>query len=138
MKELPPRPQITIQTTPLQKVNHMKILGFIMSSDLKWSLHIRNIVTMANGKLFMLKMVKKFNLAVEALLTIYKGYIGSLLECAVPVWNAVLAICQSNELEQVQKRALRIILGQLCSDYDQALQLCDFPMLKQCSLEMCL
>ena len=70
----------------------------------------------------MLKMLKKFNLAVEDLLAIYKGYVRSGLEYAVPLWNAGLTIRQSNKFEQVQKRALRIIPGQLYSDYDQALQ----------------
>ena len=50
----------------------MKILDIIISSDLKWNLHIDNVVTTrVNGKLFMLKMLKKFNFALEDLLTIY-------------------------------------------------------------------
>ena len=85
----------------------MKIMGIVISSELKWNLHIHNIVTTgANGELLMLKILKKFNLSVEDLLTIYIGYVRSLLENAVPVWNAGLTIRQSNELEQVQKRAL--------------------------------
>ena len=89
MKQPPPMLQFTIQTTALQKVDHMLILGVIISSVLKGNLHIRNVVitTRANGKLFLLKMLKKFNLAVEDLITIYKGCVGSLLEYAVPVWN---------------------------------------------------
>ena len=42
------------------------------------------------------------------------------------------------ELEQVQKRALQIIRGQIYSDYDKPLQFCDIPTLKQHRFEICL
>ena len=62
---------------------------------------------------------------------IYRGYIRPLLEYAVPVWNAGITVCQSDQLERIQKRALRIILGPEYICYDNALQQCNITTLKE-------
>ena len=69
-------------------------------------------------------MLKKFNPPKADLITIYKCYERSLLEYAVPVWNAGLTVNykQVECLERVQKRALRIILGSSYSTYEDALK----------------
>ena len=53
-----------------------------------------------------------------------------LLEYAVAVWNAGITVCQSDQLERVQKRALRIILGSDYICYENALKKCNIITLK--------
>ena len=65
------------------------------------------IITEVIGKLFMLKLLNKFNESVEDLMTIYKGYVRTLDKYAVPVWNAGLTDYQINDLEIIQKGATR-------------------------------
>ncbi len=53
------------------------------------------------------------------ILTIYCSVIRSVLEYACPVWHPVLTQKQSDEIERVQKRVLRLIYPDL--SYNQAL-----------------
>ena len=47
------------------------------------------------------------------------------------VWNAGITVCQSDQLERIQKRGLRIILGPEYICYDNALQQCNITTLKE-------
>ena len=121
----------------LQIVDKVKILGVTISSNLKWDCHVSNIVRKASNKLYMLKLLKKFNLSVSDLITIYRGYVRPLLEYAVPVWNAAITDSHVNMLERVQKRALRIILGPEYICYDHALGLCNLTNLQVRRKKLC-
>ena len=55
----------------------------------------------------------------------YKGYIRPLLEYSDVIWHSSLTSNQTHQLERVQKRALRIILGIDCISYANALDVCD-------------
>ena len=44
-----------------------------------------------------------------------------VLEYAAPVWHNGLSAVESNQLERIQKRALRIILGAQYTSYSEAL-----------------
>ena len=132
----PPPLEICLQQ--LQMVDCVKILGVQISHDLKWNNHVSELVHKAHGKQYMLKMLKKFNLSTADLLTIYKGYVRSLLEYAVPVWNAGLTAKQVYDLERVQKRALRIILGATYTTYQEALDKTNLCTLQQRKKGICL
>ena len=86
-------------------------LGVKISKDLKWDVHISDVIKRASGRLFMLTTLKRFGMPLEDLRTIYIGFIRPLLEYAVPVWHPGLTEQQHMALERVQKRACRIMLG---------------------------
>ena len=106
MKNIPQFPPLRISSTELH---------------LRWDKHVNQIYRKASNKIRMLKLLKKFHLPVADLLTVYKGYIRPLTEYAAPVRNAGLTKAQVNKLETIQKRALKIILGQNYLDYEHAL-----------------
>ena len=131
MKNPPETVPLKMCLKDLKQVDNVKILGVTISSDLKWDLHMSQVLRKASNKLYMLKVLKKFKLSTVDLLTIYRGYIRPLLEYAVPVWNAGITVCQSDQLERIQKRALRIILGPEYICYENALQQCNITTLKE-------
>ena len=45
-----------------------------------------------------------------------------MLEFAVPVWNGALTLEDSNNIEQIQKRAFKIILQDQYSNYENSCQ----------------
>ena len=53
----------------LKQVDNVKILGVTISSDLKWDLHMSQVLRKASNKLYMLKVLKKFKLSTVDLLT---------------------------------------------------------------------
>ena len=57
----------------LKQVDNVKILGVTISSDLKWDLHMSQVLRKASNKLYMLKVLKKFKLSTVDLLTYTEG-----------------------------------------------------------------
>ena len=62
--------------------------------------------------------------------TIYNSYLRSVLEQSCVVWHNSLTVDNSNDLERVQKSAVKIILGNKYSNYDQALDELNLDSLK--------
>ena len=121
----------------LAEVDVVKVLGVHISSDLKWNVHINNVIKRAAGRLFMLTTLKRFHLPLQDLITIYIGFIRPLLEYVVPVWHSSLSNEQTSALERVQKRALRIILRQRYISYTDALQTCSLESLADRREKIC-
>ena len=48
---------------PLQETDSVKILGLHIGSDLKWDLQVNEILKRANGRLYMLQVLRKFGLS---------------------------------------------------------------------------
>ena len=59
----------------------------------------------------------------------YKGYVRPILEYADVTWHSSLTTNQTKSLEQLQRRACRIILGQRFTSYAEAVQACDLERL---------
>ena len=92
----------------------------------------------ANGRLHMLRLLKKFNIPVDDLFTVYSGYVRPLTENSAPVWNSGITAKQQTAIERVQKRACKIILGNKYATYDGALTTCNLTDLTQRRKHLCL
>lgn len=81
-----------------------------MTSDLKWSKHVEQIVHKANKVLGLLKRTV-CGKNKDIFSNLYKTLVRPILEYACPVWSPHL-IKDIDEIENIQKRASRIALGQ--------------------------
>ena len=104
---------------PIHLVSSAKILGLNVSNDLKWNCHIDFIIKKAKKRLFGLSQLKRSGLGPRELVQSFCTCIRPITEYACPVFYDGLPVYRSNELEEVQKRALRIIFP-FCS-YNEAL-----------------
>ena len=95
---------------PLKIVTETKILGIILSSDLKWSPHVEFMCKKALKKTWLLRKLKILNLETDLLLDFYLKEIRSVLEYGVPVWHSGLSKKLSDKIERVQKICVSIIL----------------------------
>ena len=59
----------------------------------------------------LLRRVAEFTTSIKDLKTIYIMYIRSILEQSCVVWHSSLSNQNSEDLERIQKSALKIILG---------------------------
>ena len=100
--------------------------------------NITEITKKANRRLFMLRMLKKFGFNHQELITVYKGYVRPLLEYCDSSWHSSLTAGQSKSLEQLQRRACRIVLGRNFTSYSDALSDCDLDSLYDRRVEHCL
>jgi hypothetical protein len=93
----------------IEGVPSFKLLGVHIDNDLRWNTHIDFIATRVNSRLYTLKQLKRSGLPVKDLLTFYTTVIRPVLEYANVVWHHSITVAQSDRLEALQKRAMRII-----------------------------
>ena len=119
---------IQIGNYVIEQVKTYKILGVIMSSDLKWNCHVDHIIKKASKKLYSLRVLRRAGVENDNILKVYLTTVRPVLEYAVPVWQAIPDYL-SEAIEVVQKRSLKIIYPE-CDSYTDALNLADIPTLK--------
>ena len=105
-----------------------KLLGVYLSNDLKWHTHVGEIVKSAAKKFYLISQLKRANVPPQDILTIFVSVIRPKLEYACPVWHNSLTEEDSNLIESIQKRALKLVYPHL--SYDEALDQTNLPSLK--------
>ena len=122
----------------LENVGETKLLGTIVSSDLKWTKNTEMLIKKAYQRMQMLHKLKSFNVANKDLVTIYILYIRSIIEQSCQVWHYSLTEEESNSLERVQKVACSIILSQEYTSYSNALRTLNLDTLSKRREKLCL
>ena len=118
-RSLPLYSDIIINNQTIDEIDSFKLLGIRIRSDLRWDDHIQHLIKINSLKLHYLRLLKRAKIPFKELLNVYYTIIRSSLEYACPVWTSGLTNDQSSSLEQIQKRALKIIFPTMT--YDQAL-----------------
>ena len=114
---------VTTSHTVVPVVTSMKLLGVHITSDLKWVTHVRNMTKNASKKLFMLSTLHQFNADQDDLRAIYINFIRPNLEYCSQLWHPGLTKQLDKDIERVQKRACKIIIGyENYTDYASACQ----------------
>ena len=131
-------PDLHIDGTPLPVVSECKLLGVHITDNMNWKKHVSEIKSKANKCIFILIRARKFQFTVKTMLTLYIWYIRTTLEYACPVWHPGLTNQQHTELERIQKRCLRIILGNQYVSYAEALQRLNISTLYDRRERLCL
>ena len=68
-------------------VTSVKILGVTVTDDLKWKVHVNNIVLKASKRLYLLRLLKRADLDVKPLIQFYCTCIRSILEYACQTFH---------------------------------------------------
>jgi hypothetical protein len=121
-KSKPDFEPIIVNDKPIKVVTSAKLLGHNISKDFKWNGHISEILRKAATRLYFLRQLKRTKIAEKDLVTFYTTCIRPITEYACPVFHNGLPKYLSDDLERIQKRALRIIFPY--SSYTEALELC--------------
>ena len=104
----------------IENVEEMKLLGVVVSSDLKWTKNTTYICQKARTKLWILRRMAFLDLSVAEMFDVYAKEVRSILEYAAPVWHSSITHKQTSEIESIQKLAFRIILGNKYVRYSDA------------------
>lgn len=105
----------------IQRCNSYKILGVIFNENLTWDDHVEYILSKAAKRFYVIYALIRAGVADADIVTIFCSLIRSILEYACQVWHPGLTKKQSNSIESVQKRLLRILFPD--SSYSESLTL---------------
>ena len=100
---------IVVNSNPLEIVETAKVLGFNISCDLKWNAHLSEVLKKDTSRPYFLRQLKQSNIATKDLLSFYLVCVRPITEYACQVFHNALPQYLSEDLERLQKRALRII-----------------------------
>ena len=102
-------PNILIEGKGVQRVDHVKLLGVTLSNDLTLKRNVDTIVKKAGKISYMLYQLKRAGVNQADLVTIYISVVRPVVEYACPVWHTNLPIYLSDNIEMIQKRAVKAI-----------------------------
>lgn len=106
-------PDSFIDGHKIEQVKSFKLVGVEVSENLSWNNHIESIVKKNNCKLYYLKLLKRSGVSPKELIMFYTSIIRSAIEYAAPVWGNGLPGYLMDNLENLQKRAMRTIFPDL-------------------------
>ena len=113
--------RITMDNHVLPVLTKTKLLGVIITNDIKWSENTAYLVKRANARMELLRRMVPFGPSKEDMKTIYIAYIRSILEQSCTIWHSDLNLEDRLALERVQKNAFRNILQDKYETYEKAL-----------------
>ena len=128
-RSVDPFEAVTINNKPIEVVTSAKLLGLTISNNLKWNAHIENVIKKGASRLYLLRQLKRAKGDPAQLLCFYTTCIRPMSEYACQVFHNGLPEYLSEELEKIQRRALRIIFPDL--GYQEALKECNITTLHQ-------
>ena len=114
-------PKIEVDGQNLDVVEEFKLLGVMISSDLKWQANTEYITKKAYSRLWMLRRLKNLGLKIPSLIKIFTTQIRSVLEFGAVTWHPMLTVANSKSIERVQKSALATIFSPNYRSYEEAL-----------------
>ena len=113
--------RLTLNNKNIELVKEMKLLGVIVTNDLKWHKNTKHVVKKSWARIQLLKKVAEFGASTSDKLTIYKTFVRSALEQSCTVWHSSLTKGNEREIERVQKAAVRLITNQTNKTYKEQL-----------------
>ena len=115
--------RLSLENKILEEVIETRLLGVVINNKLTWNSNTEDTVKKAYKRMMILHNLFKFGLPMDEMVNIYILYIRSILETSAVVWHSSLTKKERNEIERVQKVALKIILGSDYEDYNAALEI---------------
>ena len=103
--------RLTLKNTQLETVKEMKLLGTIITDDLKWNKNTTFLVKKAYARMELLRRIKNFTKSTNDKLQIYKTFIRNQVEQFCVVWGSNISKKNERDIERGQKIAVNLILN---------------------------
>ena len=100
----------------------LKILGFMFGTKPDVSAHVEVMCKKFRRRVWVLRHLKKANIPVPDLIRLYLSLVLPTLDYSCVVYHSLLSITQSQQLEGLQKLALKIIYGVTGVSYSSLLE----------------
>ena len=130
--------KLSVNNDRVEIVKEAKLLGTIITDDLKWNKNTKEIVRKAYERMQLLNKAAHFTSAKGDLKKIYQTFVRSILEQSSAVWHSSLSKKNHRDLERVQKAAVRVIMGQTYTGYENGLKALNIETLDKRRDRLCL
>ena len=120
----------------MEVVSSFKLLGLIITSNLSWDQHVTYIYSKASKRLYAIRLLKQTGDSISDLTRIFCSVVRPILEYGCQAWHFSLTEKLSTQIEQIQRRATKIILSENLS-YDQRLKKLNLITLAERRTELC-
>ena len=130
--------EVSLKNEKLETLDKTKLLGTIITKDLKWHENTKYIVKKANQKMRLLHKFSKFTSNKAHLIHIFKSQVRGILEYCSTVWHSSLTESDTKDIERIQKAAVRIFMGDKYQGYEQALKFLKLDSLRERRRKMAL
>ena len=132
------QPEFEFGGDQMEVVEEIRLLGVTIQSNLKWHKNTTDIVGRASNKLWIIRRLKELGAEPPELIDMYNKHCRSILEYCVPAWQGAVTVQEKQDIERVQKVALRIIFGDQYDTYGTALKLAGLDTLENRRNKICL
>lgn len=114
-------PSLHLNGRDIERVTCYKLLGLYVTNKLKWNEHVSAICAKASKRLHFLKLLKRAGTPKDDMMHYYESIIRPVTEYACVVWHSGLTKGQSEQLESIQRRAIKIVHSNNMADVTTAL-----------------
>ena len=132
----PPK-KLFLNNNEIVSVDRIKLLGVTLTNDLRWKENTAEIVKKVNKRFYQLCRLRQFGVKQKERLTTWKVLIRPITEYAAPLWHSGLLECDKRKLENLQKKALGLILGTTYIDYRRYYKINGQPVSYELALKSC-
>ena len=122
----------------INEIENKKLLGTIVSNNLKWDMNTNDLVKRANARMQLLRKVAGFGASKDDLKLLYIQFVRNILEQSAVVWHSSITVENKESLERIQKSAVRIIMGNEYKNYEDSLNRLDLQSLEDRREMLCL
>ena len=114
--------RLQVNSVNIDIVKEAKLLGVTITDKLTWDKNTNDLVRKAFMRMKLLNAAAEFTRNKQDLKSIYLTFIRSVLEQSAVVWHSSLVKRNKNDLERVQKAALRVIMGKQFTNYKKSIK----------------
>ena len=113
-------PLIRMGDDEIERVETFKLLGLVFNNKLTWDDHVSYMLKKVSKRYYFIYRLARTGVPQRDIVLVYISTIRSILEYACAVWHSGLTRAQSEEIERVQMRSLKIIYPDL--SYSKAMR----------------
>ena len=104
-------------------VDEMKIVGFVMRSDMKTISNTNYLTSKAYKRMWLIRRLKALGASVSQLVDSLQKQVLSVLWLGAPAWSCQLTLEEKKDFDRVAKVGLKIIFGVNYSGFENSLRL---------------
>jgi hypothetical protein len=110
--------QISINDKEVISVNKHKLLGFTINDQLNWNDHIEAMLKKANKRMYFIRAMIRAEFSKVDIILFFCASIRSILEYGATVWHFSITKQQSDDIEGIQKRVIKMVEDIPYSEHD--------------------